>query len=247
MDNLAGFLPPPFAWCEIPAGSVTLEDPSAYNNGGTPGGVYTVSAFKIAKYPITNAQYALFIDDSYGYFNPIWWNYSEAARQWRQENAQPMPTRFGGDDLPRTLVNWYDAVAFCRWLMNRSGLKVTLPTEQQWQRAAQGDDGRLYGWGNHIDPTYATYGHDSNGRVTPVTHYPQSASPFGVWDMSGNVWEWCLTRWGDDSTDLESDGERVVRGGGWRYTGAESLRVAYRNHNAPQVPNVALGFRIVWI
>ncbi|MCL4256508.1 MAG: formylglycine-generating enzyme family protein, partial [Anaerolineae bacterium] len=142
-------LPQPFEWCEIPAGKVTLEDASS--RAGTMGGTFEVPAFWMAKYPITNAQYEVFVMAKDGYTETKWWDYSAEAQAWRQDRPQPEPTAFKGNELPRTKVSWYNTVAFCLWLSSRTGQKIMLPTEQQWQRAAQGDEGREYPWGNQ-DP-----------------------------------------------------------------------------------------------
>jgi formylglycine-generating enzyme required for sulfatase activity len=152
---------------------------------------------------------------------------------------------FPGDDLPRSNVSWYDVVAFCRWLSNKLGYTVTLPTEQQWQRAAQGDDEREYPWGDDFDHSRCNIASKS---TTPVTQYPNGASPFGVMDMAGNVAEWCLTKWGEfrkDSNNLDGEEERVLRGYphyGDRYQDAS---VKYRVHYLPSEENNGNGFRLV--
>ena len=136
-----------------------------------------------------------------------WWDYSADAKQWRVNNPQPKKTRFSGENLPRTNVKWYEAIAFCRWLTAQIGargdMSITLPTEQQWQRAAQGDDGREYPWGREFDMNKCNTQESGIGQTTPVTQYPQGASPYGVLDMSGNVWEWCLTDYRSGSAGRE--------------------------------------------
>ncbi|HEX3054122.1 MAG TPA: SUMF1/EgtB/PvdO family nonheme iron enzyme [Aggregatilineaceae bacterium] len=236
-------LPPPFEWVKIPAGVVSLEDASTkdYDPPGTKGGKYKVPAFMIAKYPVTNAQYDVFVKD--GYRDPRWWEYSKEAQKWRKENGQPESTAYEGDDLPRTNVNWYDAVAYCQWLSERVGQKIRLPTEQQWQRAAQGDDGRKYPWGNEVlNEQLCNFG-GKVGKPTPVTQYPKGASPFGVMDMSGNVWEWCLTEWGTDAVQLTGDAARVLRGGSW--LNLPRARCASRYGNRPHFGDYFRGFRLV--
>jgi formylglycine-generating enzyme required for sulfatase activity len=233
-------LQPPFEWCNVPAGYVAIEDASA--RGGTRGGRYRVEAFAIGKYPITNAQYDVFVDDRDGYVNPGWWDFSPEARQWRRDHTKPRGSAYEGHDLPCTNVSWYEAVAFCSWLAFKTGLDTMLPTEQQWQRAAQGDDNREYPWGDEFDPNRCNQGNHV-GQPTPVTRYPTGASPYGVTDMSGNVWEWCLNEWGTDSARLSGGGMRVVRGGSWGFY--QSLaRVTSRNWHDPSDWAVNQGFRI---
>lgn len=230
-------LPPPFEWVEIPAGKVPLEDYRKHN--GTAGGEYKVPGFWMAKYPITNAQYQVFVEQGYG--DPRWWDYSEAVRTWRNKQEDIPKTAFEGDKLPRTNVCWYEAVAFCLWLSEQTRLNITLPTEQQWQRAAQGDDGREYPWGNGFDAKRCNV---DTRRPTPVTQYPNGASPFGVMDMSGNVCEWCLTTWGDDSISLDEGARRVLRGGSW-YVHQIYARCAYRIYGNPVGRLFDIGFRVV--
>ena len=125
-------------------------------------------------------------------------------------------------------VSWYEAVAFCNWLTERlreAGAmqpeqRIQLPTEAQWEKAARSTDGRRYPWGAEITPDYANYRNTGIGTTTAVGIFPKGESPYGVLDMSGNVWEWCLTKWrknyreqADD--DLEGDVVRVVRGGSY--------------------------------
>ncbi|GIL12113.1 MAG: hypothetical protein BroJett038_08330 [Chloroflexota bacterium] len=206
LPDLSAILPPPFEWCPIPAGQVTLEEGGYVPKGGQ---TFDVPAFAMAKYPITNAQFDVFVKAKDGYADPQWWDYSDDAKAWREKNATPEAPAFGGvGDHPRVNVTWYEAAAFCRWLNSkvptpnpspfdgegrRGGDIITLPTEQQWQRAAQGDDGRAYPWGSDFDAKSCNIDESGIGKTTPVTAYPNGASPFGVMDMAGNVWEWCLT------------------------------------------------------
>lgn len=239
-------LPQPFEWCEIPEGKVILEDASRDNPPGTKGGIFEVPTFLMAKYPITNAQYEVFVTAQDGYAEAKWWNYSAEAQKWRHKRSQPTATAYTGNDLPRTNVSWYDAVAFCGWLSNRTGQKIRLPTEQQWQRAAQGNDGRKYPWGNQ-EPNNTLCNFEGNvGHMTPVTQYPKGISPFGVMDMSGNAWEWCLTEWWVGSNDVSSASYRVLRGG-CVYFGLDFnlLRSAYRYGDIPDIEGDSWGFRCI--
>lgn len=239
LPRVEDVLPPPFAWCDIPAGRVTLEAGGYLRETTT----FDVPEFAITKYPITNAQYKVFVSAKDGYADPQWWDYSGDASQWRKANPRPQATAFPVDDHPRTNVSWYDAVAFCRWLTAKTGQQIALPTAQQWQRAAQGDDGRTYPWGNEFDVNKANTRESGIERTTPVTQYPRGASPFGVLDMSGNVWEWCLTAWYIEKTALDSIGGRCLRGGSWSdYRG--SARLSFRNRNNPNEWGSHVGFRM---
>ncbi|GAB4335419.1 MAG: hypothetical protein Kow00117_18510 [Phototrophicales bacterium] len=245
--GVALILPEPFAWCEIPAGMVSVK-------AGVLEGqkmVY-VERFQIAKYPITNAQFEVFLTHPQGYANPEWWDFHTAALQWRRGNPEPRATAFVGDHLPRTNVSWYEAIAFTRWLtaMVRQddaehGL-ITLPTEAQWQRAAQGDDVRSYPWGDKFKPNLCNY---NTQRPLPVTQFPDGASPYGVMDMFGNVYEWCLL---DDDTprmDIfvnDARKRRALRGGSWQ-SKADELGMDTKVLLPSDFWNGSSGFRIVRI
>ncbi len=244
VPDVSAVLPHPFEWCEIPAGKVTLEDVS--DIGGTKGGIYDVPAFAIAKYPITIAQYQVFVDAKDGYRNLKWWDFSEHAKKWRAENPQLNYTAYSETNLPRTNVSWYDAVAFCHWLTARVNEEITLPTEQQWQCAAQGNDGRKYPWDNNFDKLACNTIESGIRKPTSVTKYPHGASPYGVMDMCGNVWEWCLTEWGKDSIALHTDKSRVVRGGSF-YDLAYRAACSFRYMNDPSVRFNYCGFRLVYL
>jgi len=255
---ILSILPPPFDWCPIPAGKVTIE----YSN--TDHQTFDVPAFLMAKYPITNAQYQAFVDAKDGYRDPRWWDYSDHAQSWCKDNPKPEAAAYPGDDLPRTNVSWYESVAFCRWLtahllptFPRGGkgsdgwntgedqtLAIILTTEQQWQRTAQGDDNYIYPWGDKFDPIYCNTVESRLGQPTPVTQYSSGANSFGVFDLSGNVWEWCLTTWDGDSTGLGGDSYRVLRGGSWA-NGRVDARAASRDFDYPDDRNFNIGFRIV--
>jgi formylglycine-generating enzyme required for sulfatase activity len=239
-------LPEPFAWIDIPAGSITLEDASHYPKPGTAGGTFHMDAFTIAKYPITNTQWRTFIQADDGYNDARWWEYSSAARAWHADLLTPKAAITTDDDLPRTNVCWYDALAFCRWLSHRTGQTITLPTEQQWQRAARGDEDRLYPWGKRFDRTRCNSSVDEKSEgPTPVTQHPDGASPYGVCDLVGNVWEWCLTMWGADSCDISVNEARMLMGGAWNVIYSYDMRSANRYRFYPTHEGNDIGFRIV--
>jgi formylglycine-generating enzyme required for sulfatase activity len=237
---------PPFEWCTIRGGPVVLEN--ALHYGGTPGGSFEVADFWMSCFPITNAQYERFLDHPDGYDNPGWWSYSAEARQWRSDHTRSQPPAFEGANLPRTRVSWFDSMAFCTWLaaqlQDAQGVKISLPTELEWQRAALGDSGWEYPWGNELDGTRANYG-DMIGVPTAVDRYPLGQSPYGMMDMIGNVWEWCSTAWGsNDGEGLGGYSNRVIRGGAWNVSNSEYLRASSRGGHPPRGRLNDCGFRI---
>ena len=203
-----------FAWRPVSSGEVEINGRSL--SVGRP--------FKMAQYPISNTHFEVFVnDEEHGYYNPIWWNFSDAAWRWRDLYLEPeFVWRIPGD-YPRA-INWYEAMAFCRWLTARlhrqhkpveaPEVNITLPTEAQWQWAAQGDGGYRWPWGNEFDSSRCNTSENQRGQRTPVDFYRRGASFFGVMDMSGNAPEWCLNPFDDpQSTILEGDVERAIRGG----------------------------------
>jgi formylglycine-generating enzyme required for sulfatase activity len=147
-------------------------------------------------------------------------------------------------------VNWYEATAYCAWLSAVTGREFRLPTELEWERAARGGDGRVYPWGNEFDPKKCNSVEGQIYRTTPVGLFPNGVSPHGVFEASGNVWDWTASwfkAYPGQAEDLRDDyGEkyRVVRGGSWdnyRWT----VRCAYRNGDVPDVFNDVVGFRLV--
>jgi formylglycine-generating enzyme required for sulfatase activity len=234
----------PFEWCFVDGGTVNLIDASDY--GGTQGGSYQVDDFAIAKYLITNSQYQKFIDHPNGFCNTNWWIYSPEGSLWRRDHRSPKPTAFPGVDFPVTRVSWFDNIAFCSWLSSELGQSVRLPTEQEWQRAAVGDTGWHYPWGNEIDETRANFANKVK-KTSPVGSYPAGKSPFGVMDMVGNLWEWNLTIWGtDNNVDPKSYVYRNYRGGAWNVSNPEYLRATDRGvGHSPRGRLNDAGFRIV--
>lgn len=244
--DIARYSLPLLEWCEVPSGLVTLMPPNPSGAAPTAGQARYVEGFFIGRYPVTNAQFQAFIDDPQGYAAPRWWSFSLQAQTWRKQNAQPRPPQFPGDDHPRERVTWFEAVAFALWLSEKTGLKLSLPTELQWQRAAQGDDGRLYPWGSTFDPTRCNTKESGFNKTTPVTRYANGVSPFGLYDMAGNVWEWCLDveNSASETPSLVGDGKRVIRGGS--FIGDQSrAQTHFKFYVPPGTFYPSIGFRLV--
>lgn len=231
---------PMLEWIPIPAGNVRV--------GGDQGGErYPVEAFQMSKYPITNLQYQAFIDDIKGYANAEWWSYSQAATDWRKQNPKPRVSSFKGDERPAEMVCWFDALAFCKWLSARSGSRITLPTIAQRLRAFQGDDDRQYPWGDTYDPMRCNTRESGIRMTTVVNRYPNGVSPYGVFDLAGNVWEWCLNGREDGSRSPELAGldeKRIVHGGSF-VSPCERSQASFLYFIPPQTTFASIGFRIV--
>ncbi len=154
---------------------------------------------------------------------------------------------------PVESVNWYDAMAFCRWLSAKTGQEIRLPTEQEWEKAATGygwsgiSVGRVTKWAMLISTKRCGNAETYNLQETSaVGIYPQGESPYGLMDMSGNVWEWCLNKYEEPqmTTPDLSGGVRVVRGGAWYY-GSGYCRSSFRDHSYPDDRNLSQGFRLL--
>jgi formylglycine-generating enzyme required for sulfatase activity/predicted MPP superfamily phosphohydrolase len=247
---------PDIVWCEVPAGPFTMgskDDPDAYDDESPQHEQPLPDAYRISKYPITNAQYAAFVQEG-GYDNPGYW--TEAGWQWRESNDVTEPQAYGGVfDLPNhpvVGVSWYEAVAFCRWLMDKLGVEVRLPNEAEWEKAARGTDGRRYPWGGEPDPNRANYDETGIGTTSAVGIFPSGQTPYGCLDMSGNVWEWCLTKWLDNYEDYgqradhdpEGTSRRVLRGGAFDVI-RWGVRCAFRDGFSPGSRFRLVGFRVV--
>jgi hypothetical protein len=232
-------LPPPFDWCAIPAGKVTIKGKEvSYIPEGTEQ-TFELPAFLIAKYPVSNAQYRLFLEDA-GYQNQAWWTTEGWRAKEKDKWIEPRywhDQDFNGAEQPVVGISWYESIAFCSWLSARSGDEIMLPSEQQWQRAAQGDDGRSYPWGNDFDKTKANTVDSAIGKTTVVTAYPNGVSPYGLMDMVGNAYEWCQT-----SYRLQSS-SKIMRGGCFEHR-SSAASCFFRGYSNPAYAHSYYGFRI---
>ncbi|MEE8585781.1 MAG: formylglycine-generating enzyme family protein [Acidobacteriota bacterium] len=241
-------------WVEIPAGefwmgaqkqdeSARNHDPDAYGHEGPVHRVY-LDTFEIGRYPGTVAEFEGFLQAD-GYQKKEYWD-EEGFGRWEQpedwEEQQQYPNR------PVVGVSWYEASAYARWA------GVRLPTAAEWERAARGAEGRKWPWGDdEHNPELLNCWESKIKHPTPVGVYPRGATPEGIADLAGNVWEWCLDWFGEYSTKprknpngpKKGDG-RVVRGGAWGYQ-PRYCRSSYRGRNVPSVRDEGGGFRVVRI
>jgi formylglycine-generating enzyme required for sulfatase activity len=226
---------PDIDWVKIPRGKFTYQSEIEKE----------LPDYYIARYPITYAQFQAFIDAPNGYSNDAWWD-GLAVRQ-----TEPGDQSFKIINLPRENVSWSDAVAYCRWLSARLNYEIRLPTDAEWEKAARGIDGRMYPWGDEYIKGYANVNEstlDQGGsylrQTTAVGVYPQAASPYGVLDMAGNVWEWCVSLYDEpDSAALDELGLRILRGGSW-YNNQQSGRTWFRVSGDADGRTGLVGFRV---
>jgi formylglycine-generating enzyme required for sulfatase activity len=197
-----------------------------------------LSEYYIGKYEVTNAQYAVFAKEQ----RPNW----------------QMPA--GKENHPVVNVSWNDADDFTKWMSDKTGKTIRLPTEAEWEKACRGTDGQIYPWGDQFDAQKLNSSGGGAGGTTPVGKYSQEGdSPYDVADISGNVFEWTAD-WFDktlyknrpeqqsrvkDPTGPSSGETHVLRGGAFSYTGIQ-VRCAFRLGDIPDFDLYRFyGFRMV--
>jgi formylglycine-generating enzyme required for sulfatase activity len=213
-------------------GSDREEDPQAYSDE-LPKHPVTLPGYWIGRYPVTVAQFRIFLMET---------------------GRAGVGHRLSGPDThPMRLVSWLEARAYCRWLSERTGWAVTLPSEAEWEKAARGPSGRIYPWGN-TPPNAAlcNAGHRYGGTTPAGAYSPQGDSPYGCADMAGNVWEWTRSLYRDYPYDPDDGREDPEAGGGWVLRGGAFstlrayVRCAYRFGFDPNYRYLDYGgFRIV--
>lgn len=216
--------------------------------------------YRISRYPITVAHYRIFIDAK-GYEQEEYW--TKAGWQWRTQNEIAAPEKYGGvfelDNHPQVGVSWYEAVAFCNWLSAQNGLPLNdpqrslrLPSEAEWERAARGTDGYIYPWGNEWDGNKCNNYYLQLGVTTAVGIFPAGNAICGAADLSGNVREWCSTKWLENYEEygqkvvnqVEGADIRLLRCGSF-VSNENHVRCASRNYDRPLNRNNNVGFRLL--
>jgi formylglycine-generating enzyme required for sulfatase activity len=258
---------PDVLWCYVPPGPFAMGEGEEQHPNES-----ITEGYLISRYPVTNAQFAAFIGAG-GYRNRQYW--TEAGWKWKEREGWTEPRDYGDPfnlpNHPVVGVTWYEAVAFCRWFQSQiadrkwqvwrdgqlevwrveaQSIAVRLSSEAEREKAARGVGGQRYPWGDDPDPNRANYGDTGIGTTSAVGCFPGGASSYGVEDLSGNVWEWCATKWeshyrdykGDDS--LEGDDPRVLRGGAFNYE-VRGVRCAARSWIGPDLRGRDYGFRFV--
>ncbi|MCD9185704.1 MAG: formylglycine-generating enzyme family protein [Pyrinomonadaceae bacterium] len=201
-----------------------------------------VGEFWIAETEVTNAQYAEFVKDA---------NYP-APSDWKKGEIPA-----GRENFPVANISWNDAAEFCKWKEKKIGLPVRLPTEAEWEFAARGREGYKFPWGNTWNADGVT-SKEKGGKVSAVKSFSLNRSPFGVYDMFGNVWEWTNDKVGKTEQKADEDvkkaaekGEslRIVKGGSAEDEEAElsamAVQIRYQIPESTKISSV--GFRYVII
>jgi len=199
------------------------------------------NAFKIMQTPVTQAEYAVFIKDTKHpapFVSPKQWQSYHLAhpyshvRPYLWNNMLPPQDKL---NHPVVLVTINDAKRYARWLSKKTGRNLSLPSEQQWEKAMRGDKGLLYPWGNTYRSDFLNNADQPSDGTKPVGSFPQGASPYGVLDGAGQVFEW---------THDISNHRATVKGGSWDDHGGVCRPAAH--HQRPiLLKHILIGFRLV--
>ena len=222
----------------IPAGEFDMGSPATEMERDSDEGQHHIKltkAFYIGKFEVTQLQYRVIMNEN--------------------------NSKFGGDKLPIENINWHEAGRYLKKLSDKTGLKFRLPTEAQWEYACRAGTATAFNTGTTIDSDFANYNAKDAyadgiigkylGRTTDVGSYQPNA--FGLYDMHGNVWEWCSDIYEKDYYKItptidpkgpQEGGSRVIRGGGWDEK-AYKCRSADRNSRGPKADRADIGFRVV--
>lgn len=237
----------------IPAGPFMIGD-DRYDDE-EPIHMITLPEYWIGKYPVTNAQFAAFVQSTKHKTaaekkgsSDVWdgkaWKDTKGA-DWQHPTGPESDIKQKADH-PVVHVSWHDAQAFCKWLSHASGHKIVLPSEAEWEKAARGsptssNDLRAYPWGNkEPDKTLCNFNENEQG-TTPVGKYsPKGDSPYGCVDMAGNVWEWTRSLWDKNRQGLKFTYPYKTDDGREDETADNNVSRVVRGHSWVDRENVAL-------
>lgn len=235
----------------IPSGFVRLG--SRFHPRENPPRAVRILEFQMAHVPVTVSQYEVFLQS--GAANePKWW--SDAGWQWRQGKSEgwgrvdrAVPNawkqQLNRSDHPVTGVTWFEAEAYCRWIASAKQMDVRLPDEAEWERAARGDDTRPFPWGEEFDEQRTNTLESQEGTTLPASRMISDISPFGIYEMAGNVQQWTKTVYTPLPGETYSSPDlRVARGGSFNDT-AFGARTSYRRAYPPGYFYPFLGFRVI--
>ena len=214
----------------VPAGEFIMGSNERWDDEA-PEHISTTDAFYIDLNEVSNANYKVFVDAKLK-THPFHW----------PDGNLPQ----GKENHPVVYVSWFDANEYCSWAGKR------LPTEQEWEKAARGEEGLIYPWGNEWSLDKSNNPYKNSTGTEPVGSYPEGRSPYGLFDISGNVWEWVDSHYlphpGNPVTRAEyGTDKRVLKGGSWfdclSYGCGLSAPTFNRSFFTPEVKNNSFGFR----
>ncbi|MFQ5596760.1 MAG: formylglycine-generating enzyme family protein [Nitrospiria bacterium] len=214
----------------IPAGDFIMGENFTKKSLGPRHSVF-VDAFLIDRYHVTNAHYQVFVDAMRWLPPPHWFGVRHPASK---------------SNHPVSFVNWFDASAYCKWAGKR------LPTEAEWEKAARGSDGRMFPWGPKYLPMHANVYQEGYGDTTPVDSFPEGRSPYGLYDMAGNLFQWTsdwFLPYPGNAVPHPNFGEtlRVLRGGSFYDCSNYRCGISFQTFNRisllPQTRAISAGFR----
>ncbi|OCQ92170.1 hypothetical protein BCD67_19680 [Oscillatoriales cyanobacterium USR001] len=255
---------PPLEMVYIPGGNFTMGSPEGEGyRFEKPQHQVTIKPFLMGKHPVTQAQWE-----------------AVANLPKIQDDLDPNPSRFKGKNRPVERVSWHNIIEFCARLSQKTGKNYRLPSEAEWEYACRAGTTTPFHFGETITPDLANYDGNYTYKEGPKGIYRQETTPvgsfqvanaFGIYDMHGNVWEWCADPWHDNYEGSPTDGSvwdennndnhyqsyidllvnirndnrpRLLRGGSW-YDSADNCRAAYRYLNSPDYRLNSIGFRVV--
>ncbi|MGD8455886.1 MAG: SUMF1/EgtB/PvdO family nonheme iron enzyme [Anaerolineales bacterium] len=269
-----------FVW--VPKGGFTMgsreDDELAFGDEFPQHRVDIPYDYWTGRYPVTKREFGAFVRATShltrGEKEGWCWVWNRLDDQWEKvEGAMwefPDGDRSSDNNLgdhPVVQVCWYDARAYCGWLNETRGDELpegycfSLPSEAEWEKAARGPEGREWTWGNEFDPAICHYYDSGQAGTIPIgSHSPQSDSVYGAADMSGNVWEWTITLWGEvrdkatyvypydskdgrESLSAEDTTYRIIRGGSFKNE-MRAVRCACRDLDPQNYSLNNLGFRV---
>ena len=234
----------------IPAGKFLMgasPNDTAGSRNERPQREVTVEPFFMAKYPVTQQQWRVV-----------------ASLESIKQDLNPNPSHFKGDNRPVEGISWYDAMEFCARLSRITGQEYRLPSEAEWEYACRAGTVTPFFFGRSITAQLANYDARTTFGWGPKGEYREEttsvdrffANAFGLWDMHGNVWEWCLDPWHENYQDAPSDSSawvvygnesrRILRGGSWGYD-PKGCRSASRENDSPTRKDRDIGFRVVCV
>lgn len=216
----------------IPAGEFIMGSNDRWDDE-SPEFIANTDSYFIDRYEVTNSNYKVFVDET-NYPPPVFWNDNEIPE--------------GLEVHPVTYVSWKDASAYCKWTDKR------LPEEAEWEKAARGELGYTFPWGNEFDPAKSNSPESKSKGAKPVGYYESGKSPYGLYDMAGNVWEWTsswyLPHPGNKITNPKyGKKNRIIKGGSWFDCLAYGCSISAPSYNrgavVPSTRNNTIGFRCV--